>query len=339
MSDGIDKAIFRAAKLKKGRGKSSLGSSWRHQEEHDRVAEISQPENSEENRTRKYFDDMKQLNAFINKAIKRHNDLGDNVRAEKIAKGVEKKKLPRNLRNDAAIACECIFTFSPEMADKIDIDEWRKANVQFINREFMSKGATPIRIDCHMDEATPHIHFLFCPTTKEGKISASEYFGGAKNLSMMQDRYADAMAQFELTRGYSRYSVYKTVQAEAVKEGYSSDFKGVKAYCEDNGLPVPERRRHTSKTEWLAGMEKQISAMEQQKEQLEHEIRLATARRDSVSVKALEKQLDEARARVQYLEAFVERREIAPFYRAYLDEKKQPTRAKTGWEIADEILR
>jgi len=41
--------------------------------------------------------------------------------------------------------------------------------------------------------------FLFCPTTKEGKISASEYFGSAKNLLMMQDRYADAMVQFELT--------------------------------------------------------------------------------------------------------------------------------------------
>ena len=40
-----------------------------------------------------------------------------------------------------------------------------------------------------------------------------------------------------------------------------------------------------------------------------------------------------------YLEAFVERKEIASFYRAYLGEKKQPTKAKSGWDIADEILR
>lgn len=338
MSDGQDKAIFRAAKLKRGRGKSSLGSSWRHQEEHDRVAEISNPDKSEKNRTAKTFASTKELYAFINKAIKNHNDIVDKERAEKIAKG-EKKNLPRNLRKDAAIACECIFTFSPEMTDKINIKDWLKANLDFMKKEFVSKGAKTIRVDLHMDETTPHIHFLFIPLTKEGKISASEYFGGAKNLSMMQDRYADAMAQFELTRGYSRYSVYKAVQAEAVKEGYDSDFEGVKAYCEDFDIPVPDRRRHTSKTEWLAGMEKEISAMEQKKEQLEHEIKLATARRDSVSMATLEKQLDEARARVQYLEAFVERKEIAPFYRAYLGEKKQPTRAKTGWEIADEILR
>lgn len=338
MSDGKDKAIFRAAKLKRGRGKSSLGSSWRHQEEHDRVAEILHPENSKKNYTQKFFDDTKKLYAYINKAIKNHNDKVDAERAEKIAQG-ETKKLPRNLRHDAAIACECVFTFSPEMAGKININEWYKANVQFIKSEFVSKGARPIRIDLHMDETTPHIHFLFIPITKDGKICASEYLGGAKNLSMMQDRYADAMEQFELTRGYSRYSIYKSVQAEAVKEGYAPDFEGVKQYCEDYDIPLPDRRRHTSKTEWLAGMEEEISAMEQKKEQLEHEIKLATAKRDSVSMRILEKQLDEAKARVQYLEAFVERKEIAPFYRAYLGEKKQPTKAKSGWDIADEILR
>ena len=120
---------------------------------------------------------------------------------------------------------------------------------------------------------------------------------------------------------------------------YDSDFEGIKKHCEDFDIPVPDRRRHTSKTEWLAGMEKEISAMEQRKEELEREIRLATARRDSVSMRVLEKQLDEARARVEYLEAFVEQKEIAPFYRAYLVEKKQPTKAKSGWDIADEILR
>ena len=134
-------------------------------------------------------------------------------------------------------------------------------------------------------------------------------------------------------------SIYKSMQAEAVKEGYAPDFEGVKQYCEDYDIPLPDRRRHTSKTEWLAGMEEEISAMEQKKEQLEHEIKLATAKRDSVSMRILEKQLDEAKARVQYLEAFIERKEIAPFYRAYLGEKKQPTKAKSGWDIADEILR
>ena len=73
------------------------------------------------------------------------------------------------------------------------------------------------------------------------------------------------------------------MQAEAVKEGYPSDFEGVKIYCEDFDIRVPERRRHTSKTEWLAGMEKEIFA-------LEHEIKLGTARRDSASMATLEKQ-------------------------------------------------
>ena len=52
MSTG-NKAIFRGAKLNRGRGKTSIGSAWRHQEFHEKSADISHPELSHKNATKK----------------------------------------------------------------------------------------------------------------------------------------------------------------------------------------------------------------------------------------------------------------------------------------------
>lgn len=336
MSKGKNKAIFRSVKLKRGRGKSSLGSSWRHQEHHTLAADITYPEMSNQNHTKKWFVNYEELTKFIKQRIKEHNKIVDKERAELIAKG-ETKNLPRALRNDASIACECIFTFSPEMAGEFDIKAWTQANLAFIMQEFIAKGAKAIRIDLHMDETTPHIHFIFCPTTKEGKISAKEFLGGAQSLSLMQDRYAKAMEQFGLTRGFSRYNVYKAVQASAIKEGFEPNYKGVKAYCEKHDIPVPDRRRHTKKEEWLASLERNIAELEKNKAQLELDVKEARAKMNTPLVETLNKQLNEAKARLEYLESFVAQDKIRPFWAEYLNTQRKPTRAHTEDEIFDSL--
>ena len=336
MSKGKDKAIFRSEKLRRGRGKSTLGNSWRHLENHDKVADILHPEISHMNYTKKWIDSYEKLTRFMKQSIKRHNEIVDAERAKMEAAG-QTKNLPRRLRNDAAIACECIFTFSPEMAGKFDIKEWERANAMFIKREFVSKGAKPIRVDLHMDETTPHLHFVFCPITKEGKISAKEFLGGAKNLSMMQDRYAEAMEQFGLTRGYSRYSVYKAVQQEAIKEGYASNYEGVKAYCKAHHMPVPSRKHHQRKQEWLASLEQSIEELKEVKSQLEAEIKKAGEKLSAAQERELTKQLDSAKARIEYLEAFIDKKEIRPFWTDYISRHHEPTRAKTEDELFDEL--
>lgn len=35
----------------------------------------------------------------------------------------------------------------------------------------------------HMDEATPHMHLVFCPINKDGKLSAKSILGNQKSLS------------------------------------------------------------------------------------------------------------------------------------------------------------
>ena len=57
----------------------------------------------------------------------------------------------------------------------------------------------------HMDEKTPHMHLVFCPINKEGKLSAKSILGNQKSLSEWQTRYYEFMRERwnELERGQS----------------------------------------------------------------------------------------------------------------------------------------
>ena len=57
----------------------------------------------------------------------------------------------------------------------------------------------------HMDEATPHMHLVFCPINKDGKLSAKSILGNQKSLSEWQTRYYNYMHERwnELERGKS----------------------------------------------------------------------------------------------------------------------------------------
>lgn len=84
-------------------------------------------------------------------------------------------------------------------ADAEKFKKWQQANYDFVKKEFGE--ANIIRFTLHMDEKTPHIHAIVVPLTIDGRLSAKELMGNKKNLSLRQDRYAEAMETFGLIRG------------------------------------------------------------------------------------------------------------------------------------------
>ena len=56
-----------------------------------------------------------------------------------------------------------------------------------------------------MDESTPHMHLVFCPINKDGKLSAKSILGNQKSLSEWQTRFYESMHERwnELERGKS----------------------------------------------------------------------------------------------------------------------------------------
>lgn len=307
--------VFRVQKLIRGSGKKSLGNAYRHQENHEQSAEISRPENLKNNKTIMCFESYKDVKRFLNKKIVEHNHYSK-----------------RALRKDASVGFECVMSFSPDMIGKVEIEEWLKSNIDFLKNEFVDKGATVVRIDYHESEATPHMHAIFLGTTKEGKISTKDFLGGRGDLSKLQDKYAKAMEKFKLSRGYSRYNEYIAIRNKAVQAGYGKRYVDVKAYCDDYGIKIPERKRHTTKYEWMAKLNERIKCLQNEIADFEKQLADTTS---GLIIKNLRKQKEQAEKHIEKLEKFISQPEIIENWKQYIDaeiyeEKPEEIKTKAG---------
>lgn len=131
-------------------------------------------------------------------------------------------------RKNAVLGVEFMMGFSPEMKGKVDVNEWAKTNMKFIESKF-PKGSI-LSAHLHLDETTPHIQLIVAPFKKKEKkkqikggewikkvewtLSARDYFGGKKLMQKWQDDYAIAMEKHDLERGIrGSKAQHKTMQA------------------------------------------------------------------------------------------------------------------------------
>ncbi len=254
--------IFRIVKLQThGRGAKTLSQSLRHLDKHEQAADISHPELSSENRSILHNPwPFKKIASKIDKAREFYNSEIDKFNATRT--GDEKAK--RHMQKRAAQAFEGVLTFSPDMAGKVDVDNWVRANMKFLEKEFNSKGCVPVRLELHMDEDTPHIHFVYATIGRNLLFMAKDILGGRGDLSKLQDRYAEAMKEFDLKRGHSRYNDYLALCQRAKRKGFgnkdgSITYEQVKAYCEKYGEKIPKFRKHQSIREWKAQVDAEYS--------------------------------------------------------------------------------
>ena len=126
-----------------------------------------------------------------------------------LAKSVEQRiiegyRQTRRIRDDAIWALGIFESGSHERMKEIEADEelfntWKKANYDFVSREFGAKNI--VRFSLHRDERTPHIHCLVVPLTSDGRLSADYFIGTPAKLRAYQDRYGLLMEKFGLQRG------------------------------------------------------------------------------------------------------------------------------------------
>ena len=109
-------------------------------------------------------------------------------------------------RKDSVKLVETLITASPEFMNRLGKGEQREyfeRAVKFMKDEIGEDRI--ISAVVHMDEATPHMHLVFCPINKDGKLSAKSILGNQKSLSEWQTRYYNYMHERwnELERGKS----------------------------------------------------------------------------------------------------------------------------------------
>ena len=109
---------------------------------------------------------------------------------------------PIKVRKNAVLALELITGFSREMTDKIDADEWAKANVKWVEETFGKDNILSATL--HLDESSPHMHIIVVPFNKEGRLSAKSYTAGKLAMANLWNSYGKAMEPFGLRRGRKR---------------------------------------------------------------------------------------------------------------------------------------
>ncbi|MBS5197011.1 MAG: plasmid recombination protein [Clostridiales bacterium] len=110
------------------------------------------------------------------------------------------------MRKDQVKAIEVLTTFSPKDQERIDIEQWKKDNVQWLkdtfDRNTEKYGSNVISVVFHGDECgNVHCHALVLPVSEDGHFRATEFTGGRKKMRDLQTSYANAMKKHGLQRG------------------------------------------------------------------------------------------------------------------------------------------
>ena len=109
-------------------------------------------------------------------------------------------------RSDGVMALQVVVTFSKEDSEKMDLEEWKKDNIEWLRKEFNANpekyGDNLVSMVYHMDEpGNIHGHAIIIPVDDKGKINASYYTKGRQKLIALQDSYGKAMQKHGLKRG------------------------------------------------------------------------------------------------------------------------------------------
>lgn len=133
---------------------------------------------------------------------KSYRDVWDEMIKDSYAKGDMKTKL----RGDAVLGLEVLLTFSKSDFEKVNIEEWKKDNVEWLNKMFNVPGSTRnnvISAMYHGDEnGNVHIHAFVVPMDDKNRLNASYYIGSPQKMKNLQKDYAIAMKEkHNLKRG------------------------------------------------------------------------------------------------------------------------------------------
>ncbi len=94
------------------------------------------------------------------------------------------------LRKDSVVMQDGLVTASPEwIKAKSDAEQAEYFNYafEFVKERYGTENI--ISAVVHLDEATPHMHFVFVPITKDNRLSSKDIMGGPKGMVKLQDDF------------------------------------------------------------------------------------------------------------------------------------------------------
>lgn len=94
------------------------------------------------------------------------------------------------LRKDSVVMQDGLITATPDWLKGKDDEEqlaFFRYALQFIKERYGEENI--ISAVVHLDEATPHMHFVFVPITRDGRLSSKDVMGGPRGMTKLQDDF------------------------------------------------------------------------------------------------------------------------------------------------------
>ena len=145
---------------------------------------------------------------------------------EKLSEYQFKGSQNRKIRKDAIGSLELIVRANGVIIDDekqkpkdFDINKWAKDTLEWADKQFNPENHLIQYIDrrrkqrteriqniysavLHMDESTPHIHFMILPIDRNGHLNSKEYRAPGQILDLHDSYYKDVGKEYGLERGF-----------------------------------------------------------------------------------------------------------------------------------------
>lgn len=107
-------------------------------------------------------------------------------------------------RKDSVVMQDGLITATPEWIRNKPPEmqiEFFNYTFNFIKKRYGQDNILSAVV--HLDEATPHMHFVFVPITNKGRLSSKEVMGGPNGMKKLQDDFYEYVCEKypEFTRG------------------------------------------------------------------------------------------------------------------------------------------
>ena len=188
-------------------------------------------------------------------------------------------------RKDSVVLQDGLLTASPEwIMEKSPEEQAEYFNYAFEFLKDRYGDANFKSVVVHLDEATPHMHFVFVPITEDGRLSSKDVMGGPKGMAKLQDDFYEFMARKypELSRGIPARVSHRTHLPSYLYKNAAELYKHydeIQSAIKDIGLVGNAKKKDEAiallgrYAPEMARMEEQLKVTDRHVDTLEQEIR------------------------------------------------------------------
>ena len=189
-------------------------------------------------------------------------------------------------RKDSVVMQDGLITASPDWIKSRPVDEQKEFfnyAYEFVRDRYGEKNILSAVV--HLDEATPHMHFVFTPITEDNRLSSKTIMGGPKGMTKLQDdfyKYISERYQGEFSRGIPSRVTHRThlptYLYKNAKDLYSH-YEEIRNAINDIGLIGNAKKKDEAiallgrYAPEMAKMEEQLKTTDKKVKELEGELR------------------------------------------------------------------